>query len=216
MPRKDLIRTADFPYHITNRSNNKEFFYVAPEDLWPTSLKVLGKVRDLFECQIHCFVLMSNHFHLIVSTPKENIGDAMKYFHREVARLANKSAGRVNHFFGGRYKWSVIHNEIYFWNAVKYVFRNPVEAGICARVEDFKYSSLNASPENFDWELVDVFNDRSLPIRLDLELLNESFKEEQRIAISKALRRRVFELPVDRSGYSIKLDAIRRKKGTVT
>jgi REP element-mobilizing transposase RayT len=216
MPRKALIRTADLPYHVTNRSNNKEFFYVAPEDLWPICLNVLSKIRELFGCQIHCFVLMSNHFHLIISTPRENIGDAMKYFHREVARQANKLAGRINHFFGGRYKWSVIHNEIYFWNAVKYVFRNPVEAGLCHRVEGFRYSSLNSQPEDFSWELFDVFNDRNLLIQPDLEWLNENFKEEQRMAISKALRRRVFEIPASESGYLVTLDAARRRKGTVT
>ncbi len=211
MPRKPLIRTAIFPYHITNRSNNKEHFYVKPDELWSICMEALEKTTKLFKCEIHCFVLMSNHYHLIVSTPEENIGDVMRYFQREVARQANKNSSRVNHFFGGRYKWSVIGSETYFWNAVKYVFRNPVEAGLCHRVEEFKYSSLNSVPKNFNWELTDVFYDRSKKIQLDLEWLNKSFTELQKSAVSGALRRREFKVSPNPSGFLTTLDLVRRQ-----
>lgn len=216
MPRKKLIRCSEFPYHITNRSNNREIFYLEKPLLWTIFLEVLREMEIQFKCEIHAFVLMSNHYHLIVSTPECNLGDAMKYLHREVARKANKAAGRINHFFGGRYKWTVIGCENYYWNAVKYVFRNPVKANICMSVEDYRFSSLNSGEDVMLWKLTDFFNDRTKSIELDLGWLNESFTLEADVAIQHGLRRREFSLPRNQFGKMTILDAVPLKKGTVT
>lgn len=121
---------------------------------------------------------MSNHYHLIISTPEANIGEAMKYLHREVARKANKSVGRINHFFGSRYKWSIIYNENYYWNVVKYIFRNPIRAGICSFVNEYQYSSLNRKTKCFSWKMVDYFYHNKNEIELDLDWLNEPYLKE--------------------------------------
>lgn len=217
MPRKLLIRTSDVPYHITNRSNNRELFYIPLEELWRICLECLTELKFQFKCEIHSFVLMSNHYHLLISTPECNIGPAMKYFHREVARKANRTTGRVNHFFGGRYKWSVIYQSHYYWNAVKYIFRNPVRAGICEQVQNYKYSSLNQSPEKWTWHMTDIFEDRNRPVELYQEWLNEPFLAEKEESIRKALRRREFEPPRNsENGRKETFDPTPYKKGTVT
>lgn len=140
----------------------------------------------------------------------------MLFFHREVARNANKNVGRINHFFGGRYKWCVINSDQYYWNAVKYVFRNPVAADICERVEEYKYSSLNSPSDLVHWSKIDFFANRSEAAKLNLAWLNEDFPEDQGKAIAKALRRREFKLPVNKSGRHMFLDTMQRKKGTGT
>lgn len=217
MPRKLLIRSDSFPYHITNRSNNKEFFYIEQARLWEIFMKCFEHLVMQFECELHAFVLMSNHYHLLISTPQNNIGESMKYLHREVARIANKETHRINHFFGGRYKWSLIEHENYYWNATKYIFQNPVRANLCSSVTDYSFSSLNRDSENFQWMMTDFFHDRKKPIELDKSWLNEVFPEEQLVGIRKALRRREFSLPRGADGRISKLfDAIGCKKGTVT
>ncbi len=216
MPRKILIRTADYPYHITSRSNNREFFYIDKPILWEIFMDCLKELKFQYHCEIHAFVLMSNHYHMLISTPKENIGEAMKYFHREVARNANRNAGRVNHFFGGRYKWSLIHDEHYFWNCLKYIFRNPVRAGLTREVQNYKYSSLTRKPKKFSWALADIYRKGNPLIELDLAWLNEPFLLEGEAAIQKALRRREFQLPRNESCRIQELEAARFKKGTVT
>lgn len=216
MPRKLLTYTSDFPYHITNRSNNQEFFYINNEILWPIFLDCLNQLKLQFECEVHAFVLMSNHYHLLISTPKCNIGEAMKYLHREVARRSNRETRRINHFFGGRYKWTVVSDERYFWNALKYIFRNPVRAGICKQVEDYKFSSLNSSSDDFKWILTDHFNNRGESIELDSNWLNEDYSIEANECIRSALRRRIFEIPRNSEGRDNILDVPRIKKGTVT
>jgi putative transposase len=214
MPRKHLIRTSEFPYHITNRSNNREFFYLDLERLWPIFIENLACLQEQFKIEIHCFVLMSNHYHLILSTPLGNLGEAMKYLHREVAREANRISGRINHFFGGRYKWSVIGREDYYWNATKYIFRNPVRAGITGSVFDYSFSSLNRDANKFN--MCDWFRADRPSIELDAGWLEEPFLKEQEEGLKKALRRREFKLPADKSGRELHLAGMRRKKGTVT
>ena len=100
MPRKALIPSDVYPYQVVSRSNNKEFFLLPLDELWPIFIAILREAKGKYSC---CY-----------------------------------------HFFGGRYKWTIIQDDIYYWNSIKYVFRNPVDAGICSLVEEYKYSSLNS------------------------------------------------------------------------
>jgi len=179
-------------------------------------MSCLEQLIQQYQCELHAFVLMSNHYHLIISTPNCNIGEAMKYFHREVARQANQQSKRINHFFGGRYKWSLITQEDYYWTAIRYVFRNPVRAGICNSVKDYHYSSLNRPSPSFQWQLANQFTNRQQVLELDTDWLNQSTDHESEKAVKKALRRREFEYPRQRSGHRPVFDTPRFKKGTVT
>ncbi len=211
MPRKLLFETDKFPYHIYNRSNNKDFFYLDNQILWHIFMDVFSVLGEEYGVVIHSFVLMNNHYHLILSTPEMNLSAAMTYMHREVAKKANKRSQRMNHFFGGRYKWSVISDESYYWNVVKYVFRNPVSAGICSKVEDYRFSSFNRGSDH-DWRMVDFFQDSKVQVNLDCDWLNEVFLSDQAKSLSLGLRRREFKPPISKSGFQIKFDMPLRKK----
>lgn len=149
-------------------------------------------------------VLMSNHYHLVMHTPQKNLSKCMLYFHREVAKRANFKSQRINHFFGGRYKWCVILQEDHFLNTVKYVFRNPVEAGLCIKVEDYAFSSLNYKHPVF--YLSDFFYDHTKTINVDLVWLNYSFHTPQKDAIKAALKKRHFKIPKDQNRKTVKLE----------
>ncbi|MCB0415610.1 MAG: transposase [Bdellovibrionales bacterium] len=207
MPRAPLIKSDIYPYHITNRSNNKEFFLIDLDLLWEVFCKKLVYLQKELNCKTHVFVLMSNHYHLIMSTPDRNIGEAMKYLHREVAREANALVRRENHFFGGRYKWCIISSEYYYWNAVKYVFRNPIKANLCSKVTDYDFSSLNRSYSGLKWHGDNIFNE-TVDMEWDLDWLNKAYDSNQSLSLSKALRRREFKLPQLRGGYAVSLDKI--------
>lgn len=216
MAKKVLTRTPDFPYHITARSNNKDFFYVDLDLLWEMFMECFEQAQTLYHCELHAFVLMSNHYHLLVSTPFNNIDAIMQHVQREVARKANKKASRINHFFGGPYKWSIICDESYYWNALKYIFRNPVRAGICENVSAYRFSSLNTKAKNFQWRLTDIFMDKSKLIILDDDWLNEPYLNEIESEIRMALRRKEFKIPRNNSGHRSSLDTPHFKKGGTT
>ncbi|MBI1859367.1 MAG: transposase [Deltaproteobacteria bacterium] len=198
MPRKPLIVSTRFCYHITNRSNNKEWFYLPPEETWQIFCRVLGRCSDLYQVEIRSFVLMSNHYHLIARTPLGDPGEVVRYLQTEVARAIQKKSGRINHIFGGRYKWSLLWNESAFAFAYKYVARNPIAAGLCSRVEDWPLSILFYQhwKRPLDIAVSDEYGPHEIFIPRvwseRLEWLNRPSPKELDVLIRKALRRYAF------------------------
>ena len=142
MPRKRLITQPSLPYHVTGRSHNREWFKVSIDELWTITSNYLFFISHAFEFKIHSFVLMNNHFHMLVTTPQSNLPEGMRYFMREVSRSISYRTGDINQNFGGPYHWCLLDSYYYYVNAYKYVYRNPVEANLCHRCEDYPYSSL--------------------------------------------------------------------------
>ena len=148
MARKLIIKTSDFSYHVYARSNNKEWFSLPLDVVYQIYIKVLSETISEYGVKIHIFVLMSNHFHMILSTPKANISEAMRYFMTETSKLIARTTGRINKIYGSRYKWTLIKNEEHYAHAFKYVARNPIKAMACKFIEDYKWCSiLNWSEE---------------------------------------------------------------------
>ncbi|MBM4316624.1 MAG: hypothetical protein FJ116_04000 [Deltaproteobacteria bacterium] len=147
MPRRPLILTNKFPYHVTSRSNNKEWFYIPTEEVWNIFSSCLLKVAQDYRVHHFAFVLMSNHFHLILETPCENLGDVMRDLLTNISKNIQKPANRINHVFGGRYKWSLLDSPYATAYVLKYVLRNPIRAGVVERAENYPFSSLALDTE---------------------------------------------------------------------
>ncbi len=143
MPRKVTPPSQDFPYHVTARSLNREPFPIPIREMWWLMEDYLFLTAHLYELQIHSFVLMPNHFHLLVSTPNANIGAAMNYFMRETARETSRIAHRINQTFGARHHKTLVKDARYFFDVYKYVYRNPVRARLVEKVEDYEFSTLH-------------------------------------------------------------------------
>lgn len=144
MPRKPLIYTHEHPYHISARSNNKEWFYLSMSECWNIFAEGLNRVRDRYEFQTHLFVLMNNHYHLIGQcSEKHNLGEVMSWLQKFVSRKINGSSGRINHIFGGPYRGCLIQDPRHYARVYKYVARNPISAGIEIDVFKYPYTTLN-------------------------------------------------------------------------
>src|SRR5690606_29535334 len=120
MPRKKLIRTSEFPYHITSRSNNRDWFSIPLADIWSFCIELLNQGQIDFKIKVEAFVLMSNHYHLCIYTPEANIDQFMRFFNQNLGRKIAKQSGRINRIFGSPYKWTVITNQAYFNNVIRY------------------------------------------------------------------------------------------------
>lgn len=143
MPRAKAIQQSDHPYHITARCINREWFNLKMEKVWEIFCEELSAVNFTHSLQIHSFVLMSNHFHLIASTPEANISQAMHQFMNTSSRRLTRAGNRINQTFAGRHYKCILDDYKYFMNAYKYNYRNPVQASLCATVEEYPYSSLS-------------------------------------------------------------------------
>lgn len=201
MPRKIVPISSEHPYHITARCINREWFNLPLETVWSIMEDYLFIVHHGFQIKVHSFVLMGNHFHLLVSSPQGNLSSAMNYFMRETSREISRLSGRINQTYGGRYHRSLITNYHHFVNVYKYVYQNPVRAKFKGRVEEYVHSTLAG-----------ILGVRRLiiPLEQDSILFNPSLDEaclawlnrlpheDDVEALRKALKRPCFKLTKNR------------------
>lgn len=188
MSRRKLVRTNLYPYHITTRTNNKEWFDIPLDDVWRMSLHSLKHANNVYKVDIIAFVLMQNHYHLIIKTPESNIDLFMYEFNKRLSLLIRTKSKRINYVFGGRYKWSLIRSQTYLYNCYRYVYQNPVRAGITKRCENYPYSSLHCLifKKKFPLPLIDSFGFKD---EYALSWLNMNIKENELFAIRNSLNR---------------------------
>ncbi len=145
MPRRKLIRQNAFPYHVTTRTNNKDWFRIPLCDVWDICKEALIYSQRKRRVLVHCFVLMGNHYHLLVTTPDSNIDEFMRFFNLKLSQLISKEAGVINHKFSNRYKWTIVDNQRYLKHVYRYIYQNPVRANLVIDPMDYPYSSLHFS-----------------------------------------------------------------------
>jgi putative transposase len=204
MPRKLLEVSNYLPYHVTARTNRREPFSIPLNQVWTTLGRECLFLRTVYEVEFQALVLMPNHFHMILTVPKHDLGKAMHEFMKSVSKRINLISGQTGHVFGGPYHWSIIKNSRYYGHALKYVYRNPVKARLYENVEDSPYSTLHGllgkSHLPFPIHHTQVGMELALPT-LDsydqLAWLNKPFPTEAEHLIQKRLRRRVFDTIID-------------------
>jgi REP element-mobilizing transposase RayT len=194
MPRKPTIFTSEYPYHIRARSNNREHFYLPVDECWSICSELLQEANIKFGFQVHAFLIMNNHYHLIATATNEYpLYKVMEWFQRSVTRRINDRAARINHVFGGPYKATIILSEDYYRYAIKYLYRNPVEALMVKNVEHYPYSTLHPSAIPLSSPTSGI---ASQIIGSDEELLryyNREFPKKLKDQISISLNKRIFK-----------------------
>ncbi|WP_413584123.1 transposase [Bdellovibrio sp. HCB274] len=196
MPRSLREHSTEHPFQITARCRNREFFPIPMSEVWTIMEDYLFFISHAYQIEIISFVLMSNHFHLIARTPQGNLNEAMNYFMSNTSRCINEKAGAINQLWGSRYHPSLIDCDHYLMNVYKYVYRNPVEAGLSDRAENYTYSTLNLKLGrgriNFPILADTILNESH---NFTLKWINQSVDLEQRRMIERALKRPRFAIP---------------------
>ncbi|MCB0393706.1 MAG: hypothetical protein KDD25_04070 [Bdellovibrionales bacterium] len=197
MPRKKLEISHSLPYHITNRTNNSEWFSLPPKECWEVFNDFLYLISKMYGLRPHLFVLMSNHYHLIATSPECPVGLPIMRLQTEIAQAINRLSGRSNHVFKGQYKGSLITTEEYYSTCYKYVVENPLAAGMVRSVLDYRYSTLYGQA-GFDRLICPIFDscfENVLPKILDrFSWADQMFDVDQREGIAKGLKRTRFTL----------------------
>lgn len=140
MPRKARIIKPGATYHIYQRGNNKlhifsnsrhkEFF-----------LKQIREFNKIYDFQLLAYVVMNNHYHLLLKTNTVQIDKIMFSIYNVTAKYLNRELERTGHIFEGRYGSRLVENELYLIWLLRYIHRNPVRAGLCKSVDEYKWSS---------------------------------------------------------------------------
>jgi putative transposase len=134
---------VEFPgalYHITSRGNEKKNIFRDHSDQTRFSA-ILQDYHDRFGILIHCFVLMNNHYHIVMETPQGNLLKAMHGINSTYTGYFNRKYDRVGHLFQGRYKGILIDRESYLLEVSRYVHLNPVRAKMVEMPEEYEWSS---------------------------------------------------------------------------
>jgi putative transposase len=138
--------TAPGLYHLITRSSTPELLFADGAD----RLSMIGQIeRVTLDTDWTCIavVVMGTHCHLIVDAGEGVLADAMKRINWAYALNHNKRHGRRGHRVGSRYRSKPIESEAYLLGCYRYVVRNPVEAGLCERPEQWPWSSYASTIE---------------------------------------------------------------------
>ena len=143
MPRPPRLQIPGGAYHVTARAVAGRRLFREDGD-FNHFLTLLAKVveRRDWVCGLYC--LMTTHYHLVVRTPEADLARGIQYLNGCYAQEFNRRHGFEGHVFFRRYHSVLIEREGHLLEVGRYLPRNPVLAGLCARAEDWSWSSYPA------------------------------------------------------------------------
>jgi len=141
MARLPRLTLPGYPHHVIQRGNNRQSIFAKTAD-YQRLLDLLDDNARQFEVAIHAYVLMSNHFHLLV-TPQSSDGlpQMMQAVGRRYVRYFNDSQQRSGTLWEGRYRSTLIQTDRYLLACMAYIDLNPVRAGLVAQAADYPWTS---------------------------------------------------------------------------
>ena len=130
-------------YHVTARGVGG--LAVFPDDeLRRVYLRLLRRTLARYDWICHAYCLLSTHFHLIVQIADPNLSAGMQSLNGIFGAWFNDTCERRGHVFEGRFRSWPIETDEYFAKACNYVWWNPVEAGLCDRPEEWRWTGGSA------------------------------------------------------------------------
>ena len=129
------------PQHVIQRGNNRDIIFVGDED-YQFYLEKLEDACVRFDCELHAYVLMTNHVHLLI-TPhtEEGISKVMQSIGRYYVQYFNYHHDRTGTLWEGRYKATLLDSEQYLLTCYRYIELNPVRAGMVGHPSQYRWSS---------------------------------------------------------------------------
>ncbi len=135
------------PQHVIQRGNNRDPIFVADDDYrFFRACLIDGAKR--YPCDIHAYVLMTNHVHLLV-TPRSAgaLGTLLQSVGRRYVQYFNDTYQRTGTLWEGRYRATLIDSASYLLTCYRYIELNPVRAQMVAHARDYPWSSYRAHAE---------------------------------------------------------------------
>lgn len=182
MSRRHRILFCGAIYHVMARGNRKQPIFADDVDR-RRFLVILAIALAKFGAECFAYCLMGNHFHLVIHTPRANLPRVMHHIDTVYAEYVNWRHHLTGHLFEGPYTAIVIDDTAYLRDAIAYVLRNPVEAGLATDAAQWRWSSYNATkgkaPPKFltlTW-LPQIFEAATL--ELSRELLADLVRKER-------------------------------------
>lgn len=140
MPRKPREVSESGFYHITQRGNARTLIFESDDDR-RQFLRILKRLRDEMSFRVIAWVLMDDHFHLVVDAHNVDLSTFMHRLERAYVSYFNRIHERDGHLFQGSFFSRPIKTAEQLAATVHYVHQNPEAARIC-RADEYRWSSL--------------------------------------------------------------------------
>ncbi len=145
MPRKPRFFVPGYAAHLVQRGNNRSATFFEQKD-YETYLCLLAEAASRYGCEIHAYVLMTNHVHLLASLyERESISRMMQYIGRHYVPYINQKYRRTGTLWEGRFKACPVANSSYALACYRYIEMNPVRASMVRRPEEYLWSSFQVN-----------------------------------------------------------------------
>lgn len=128
-------------YHIGSRGNWRDLLYRDKDD-FQVFMYVLKEVSKEHPFEIASYCLMSNHFHLMLRTKNSSISTVMARINKFYADYHNRKYNVSGHLFEKRFYSKALIDPLGILEVSRYIHMNPVEAGIAAKPQNYKWSSF--------------------------------------------------------------------------
>jgi putative transposase len=191
MARQLRILYPDACYHVTCRGNARQSIFAGDEDR-EQFVVFLKDAKQLHQVILHGYVLMGNHFHLLVQTPLANLAEFMRCLNIRYTAWYNRRHRRCGHLYQGRYHARLVDADAYLLEVSRYLHLNP------ARVSGFESAGSKR------WQRLRSYQWSSLPGYLDKGRMERGMTYEP-----------VLSMAGGRSAYrDFVLDGLRRNAGS--
>lgn len=127
-------------YHVMNRGRRSEKIFHDRHD-YQVFVDLLKESAEIWNVRIAAYVLMPNHYHILVNTPDANISRCMRHINGVYTQRFNRKHRCDGQLFRGRYKSILVGGDSYLLQLVRYIHRNPIKAGIVGNLDDYPWSS---------------------------------------------------------------------------
>lgn len=143
MPKRPRIIVPGLPTHIVQRGHSRKPVFFTRKD-YKSYLFWLHQGAQLHGCDVHAYVLMKNHVHILL-TPRDllAIPRLMQFMRRHYVPYSNGKQDQVGFIWERRYKSSLVQEDYYFLTCSRYIELNPVRAGIVNAAEAYPWSSYH-------------------------------------------------------------------------
>lgn len=182
MPRVGRLKSKSNIYHIIMRGINRQTLFEDEEDC-DKFIQNPKKYREISEYKLYAYCLMGNHLHLLLMEGKEPLETVMRRICGSYVLWYNKKYNRVGHLFQERYKSEPVEDETYFITVLRYIFQNPLKAGIVTKIQDYRWTNYidyidghNGTDTEFALEIFS--KDRAKAVKSLIEYLNKENDDE--------------------------------------
>ena len=139
MPRRKREDAPQTIHHIIQRGNNRNYIYEDTQDK-REFLSILSTAIVKYDAVLLQYVLMDNHYHLLIRLGNRPMSDLIWYLNRRYTLYYNKKLCRIGTIYGGRYTSYLITENQRLFSTVRYIVRNPVKAGLSATPAQYPWS----------------------------------------------------------------------------